>query len=399
MADDMIRVGQAAEMLGVTVETIRRWEGDGRLAVERSAGGQRLISLAEVTRLLGERRRTGAERPIVAGSARNRFPGIVTRIEKDRIAAVVEILAGPHRIVSLMTAEAVDEMGLEGRRRGGRRRQGDDGHRRDPVIPGVEGMKRLVTAVFVGIVVAACSGSTTSAVPTTAPAISAAPSTSSPSPAAAAELTIYGAASLKGALDKIKAAYESAVPGTTLTISTDSSAALETQIEQGAPADIFLSADTTNPKKLVDKGLTSGPAVAFAGNTLTVIVPTANQAGITTPADLAKPGVKVIAAGDAVPITKYAGELVANLAKQAGYPADFAAAYAANVVSKEDNVAAVVAKIETGDGDAAIVYVTDAKKSTKATTVPVPDDANVPADLCRESSSSRLPTQTLRGHS
>ena len=113
MADDMIRVGQAAEMLGVTVETIRRWEGDGRLAVERSAGGQRLISLAEVTRLLGERRRTGAERPIVAGSARNRFPGIVTRIEKDRIAAVVEILAGPHRIVSLMTAEAVDEMGLK----------------------------------------------------------------------------------------------------------------------------------------------------------------------------------------------------------------------------------------------------------------------------------------------
>ncbi len=71
------------------------------------------MSLGEVTRLLGERRRTGSERPIVAGSARNRFPGIVTRIEKDRIAAVVEILAGPHRIVSLMTAEAVDEMGLK----------------------------------------------------------------------------------------------------------------------------------------------------------------------------------------------------------------------------------------------------------------------------------------------
>ena len=113
MSAEMIRVGQAAEMLGVTVETIRRWEADGRLAVERSAGGQRLVSLAEVTRLLGERRRGGAERPIVAGSARNRFPGIVTRIEKDKVAAVVEVIAGPHRMVSLMTAEAVDEMRLK----------------------------------------------------------------------------------------------------------------------------------------------------------------------------------------------------------------------------------------------------------------------------------------------
>ena len=100
-------------MLGVTVETIRRWETVGRLRVERTSGGQRKVALGEVTRLLAERRRTDAERPIVAGSARNRFPGIVTRIQKDRVAAVVEILAGPHRIVSLMTAEAVDEMGLK----------------------------------------------------------------------------------------------------------------------------------------------------------------------------------------------------------------------------------------------------------------------------------------------
>jgi molybdopterin-binding protein len=108
-----IRVGQAAEMLGVTVETMRRWETEGRLQMERSSGGQRLVALADITRLLAERRKAGAERAIVGGSARNRFPGIVTRIEKDKVAAVVEILAGPHRIVSLMTAEAVDEMGLE----------------------------------------------------------------------------------------------------------------------------------------------------------------------------------------------------------------------------------------------------------------------------------------------
>jgi molybdopterin-binding protein len=107
-----IRVGQAAEMLGVTVETLRRWEAQGRLAMERSSGRQRLVSIVEVTRLLAERRRSGLERPIVAGSARNRFPGVVTRIERDRVAAVVEIVAGPHRVVSLMTAEAVDELGL-----------------------------------------------------------------------------------------------------------------------------------------------------------------------------------------------------------------------------------------------------------------------------------------------
>jgi molybdopterin-binding protein len=99
-------------MLGVGVSTLRRWASEGRLTVVRSPGGQRLVPLAEVTRLLAERRRGEVHRPIVAQSARNRFPGIVTRIEKDRIAAVVEILAGPHRIVSLMTAEAVDDMGL-----------------------------------------------------------------------------------------------------------------------------------------------------------------------------------------------------------------------------------------------------------------------------------------------
>jgi molybdopterin-binding protein len=99
-------------MLQVSVETLRRWEGDGRLRMERSSGGQRLVPITEVTRLLAEKRAQGGERPMVAGSARNRLPGIVTRIEKDRVAAVVEVIAGPHRMVSLMTAEAVDEMGL-----------------------------------------------------------------------------------------------------------------------------------------------------------------------------------------------------------------------------------------------------------------------------------------------
>ena len=99
-------------MLGVSVETVRRWQSSGRLAGSRTTGGQRLVPLAEVHRLMSERRGSTVDRPIVAQSARNRFAGVVTRIEKDGVAAVVEVQAGPHRLVSLMTAEAIDDMQL-----------------------------------------------------------------------------------------------------------------------------------------------------------------------------------------------------------------------------------------------------------------------------------------------
>jgi len=110
--DQMLRIGQAAELLGIGIDTLRRWESDGRLATIRTEGGQRIVPIAEVSRLLAERRRTTPDRPIVAQSARNRFAGIVTRIERDGVVAVVEVLAGPHRLVSLMTAEAVDDLDL-----------------------------------------------------------------------------------------------------------------------------------------------------------------------------------------------------------------------------------------------------------------------------------------------
>jgi len=119
------------------------------------------------------------------------------------------------------------------------------------------------------LVLGACSGGGAS------PSASAAVASTAPS-AVAVELTVFGAASLKGALEQAKTAYEASHPGTTLTISTDSSAALETQIEQGAPADVFLSADQTNPKKLADKSLVEVAPVTFAGNKLTVVVPTDN---------------------------------------------------------------------------------------------------------------------------
>jgi molybdopterin-binding protein len=104
------RIGEAAGLLGVRVETLRRWEREGKVRVTRTKGGQRLVPAEEVARLLAERR----DRPkVTARSVRNRFPGVVTEVKKDGLAATVEILAGPHRILAFITREAADEMKLE----------------------------------------------------------------------------------------------------------------------------------------------------------------------------------------------------------------------------------------------------------------------------------------------
>jgi len=193
------------------------------------------------------------------------------------------------------------------------------------------------------------------------------------------ELTVLAAASLRGALEDIGPAYAEAQPRIRLTVSTASSAALRAQIEQGAPADVFLSADTEQPAALADAGLGAGDPRVFTASRLAIIVPSGDAAAIDTPADLARPGVRIVAAGQAVPITRYAGELVTKLAALDGYPAGFAEAYAANVVSREDDVKAVVSKVALGEGDAAIVYATDALASDAVATVDIPPEANVTA--------------------
>lgn len=118
MSATSVRIGRAAEMLGVSVDTVRRWIDDGRLTAQRSESGQRVVPIDALQALLAARRqarpdaRTDLE-ATSASSARNRFAGVVTRVERDGVAAVVEVQAGPHRLVSLMTAEAVEELGLE----------------------------------------------------------------------------------------------------------------------------------------------------------------------------------------------------------------------------------------------------------------------------------------------
>ena len=107
------RIGQAAELLGVSPDTVRRWADSGDLPTRRSDGGQRLIAGASLAAFVAEHAPVPDTTSITAQSARNRFLGLVTRVVRDTVVAQVEIQAGPHRVVSLMTREAADELGLE----------------------------------------------------------------------------------------------------------------------------------------------------------------------------------------------------------------------------------------------------------------------------------------------
>lgn len=106
------RLGQAAELLGVSVDTVRRWADAGRIGVRRTEGGQRVVDGAALAEFMTGLRHAPERDEVIAQSARNRFQGIVTRVLKDEIVAKVELQAGPYRVVSLMTREAADELQL-----------------------------------------------------------------------------------------------------------------------------------------------------------------------------------------------------------------------------------------------------------------------------------------------
>ena len=104
---------QVAELLGVSVDTVRRWCDEGRLETVRSSGGHRGIEGTSLARYLSEQQPAYEPESVLAQSARNRFTGIVTRVERDGVAALVEIHAPPHRLVSLLTREAADDLDLK----------------------------------------------------------------------------------------------------------------------------------------------------------------------------------------------------------------------------------------------------------------------------------------------
>jgi molybdopterin-binding protein len=106
------RPSQAAELLGVSPDTVRRWADEGRLKTTKTDGGHRQIDGKDLARFLSEHAKP-SEPDVMVQSARNRFVGVVTRIERDKLTAIVEVQAGPHRVVSLITREGADDLGVD----------------------------------------------------------------------------------------------------------------------------------------------------------------------------------------------------------------------------------------------------------------------------------------------
>lgn len=171
-------------------------------------------------------------------------------------------------------------------------------------------------------------------------------------------ITVFAAASLRESFDAAGAAFTQQT-GTAVTLSYGGSDTLAAQILQGAPADVFASANEAQMKKVADAGSLAGGALTFARNRLVIIVPKANPANIGRPGDLARPGVRVVLAAASVPVGGYARSAFANMSGHEGAPADFAAAVEKNVVSNELDVKAVATKISLGEGDAGVVYASD----------------------------------------
>ena len=189
-------------------------------------------------------------------------------------------------------------------------------------------------------------------------------------------LIVFAAASLTDAFNEIGKNFEAGNPGTTVTFNFAGSQALQTQIEQGAPADVFASASKTNMDALVtDNLVTQDAPQQFLNNKLVVILPKDNPAGLATLEDLAKPGTKLVLAADAVPVGKYALQTLDLM--DAKFGNGYKTKVLANVVSNEDNVKQVVSKVQLGEADAGIVYTSDAVASPELKTIEIPADLNV----------------------
>lgn len=213
-------------------------------------------------------------------------------------------------------------------------------------------MRALVAVVATALLLAGCASS-----PSTGTDGSSAGSSGSPSEPTnlTGDLTVYAAASLTASFDDLASEFEKVNPSVTVKpIDFDGSSTLATQLIQGAPADVFASADQATMNKVVKPGLIDGTGTAFASNTLQIAVQPGNPKHISGLADLANPGLTVVLCAPQVPCGSASHKLL---------DAD---GVAVKPASEEQNVTAVITKVKSGDADAGLVYVTDVKASAGA---------------------------------
>jgi len=192
------------------------------------------------------------------------------------------------------------------------------------------------------------------------------------------EIAVFTAASLTDAFTDVGEVFRGEYPGTTLTFNFAGSQELRAQLEQGARADIFASANQRQMDLSIDAGLIAGESQIFTKNRLVVIVPETNEAGIETLQDLANPGLKIVLAGPEVPVGEYSRQYLELASADPQFDPDYGTRVLSNLVSEEPNVKQVVAKVQLGEADAGIVYTSDVTPavSGSVTAIDIPDHLN-----------------------
>ena len=206
-----------------------------------------------------------------------------------------------------------------------------------------------------------------------------APSPAVASPAAKSTLQVFAAASLADAFGELARRLEQQRPGLSVRVSYAGSQQLVAQLEQGAVADLYASADERWMSYAQAQGLVAGDPAMFARNELVVIVPKTNPARIAKLQDLSRGGIKLVIAADAVPVGHYSRVALRNLSRTEGFPPDFATRALRNVVSEEENVKSVVGKVQLGEADAGLVYRSDVTPAVGryVRVFEIPEGANV----------------------
>ena len=195
-----------------------------------------------------------------------------------------------------------------------------------------------------------------------------------------ATLTVFASSSLAEAFREIGAGFERVVPGASVRFNFAGSQQLASQIELAGGADVFASADERWMHTVRDKNLLAGEPSRFARNTLVVILPPNNPGNIVRLPDLARPGLRLVLSGPAVPAGRYSREMLTRLAASAGFPADYGQKVLGNLVSNEENVRGVLGKVLLGEADGGIVYRTDIRgASSELLQLEIPEPANVTA--------------------